>query len=360
MNLLPSDQKHYLFALRATALAALVTIVVDSSPLLASSAAQLPPAQVATAARGPQGRNIEEIRIIGNERFDSDTISFYMASRAGAPFDSATAELDYMSLFNTNWFYNLVMSWEEGANGGIVLVVDVQELPLLRQVRIEGTGKVSLRDFVERLALIERSVVINDPVDEQLLRDNIEVLTFMLQGDDGLQFVQIDLEVVESELGAGVDAIYRVIEGDSVRIALVQFEGNTVFSDQQLRWAMKRTAEHHFMSFLSKSDRYSRAGYEFDMVELQKLYHRNGYLEFDADEPRIEVFTEDRSLWFDDQERLAITIPIYEGTQYHIGDITIEGNTAFSDEELIREVGLQRGQILNIEGSSGGKQGARR
>ncbi len=349
MNLLPSDQKHYLFALRATALAALVTIVVDSSPLLASSAAQLPPAQVATAARGPQGRNIEEIRIIGNERFDSDTISFYMASRAGAPFDSATAELDYMSLFNTNWFYNLVMSWEEGANGGIVLVVDVQELPLLRQVRIEGTGKVSLRDFVERLALIERSVVINDPVDEQLLRDNIEVLTFMLQGDDGLQFVQIDLEVVESELGAGVDAIYRVIEGDSVRIALVQFEGNTVFSDQQLRWAMKRTAEHHFMSFLSKSDRYSRAGYEFDMVELQKLYHRNGYLEFDADEPRIEVFTEDRSLWFDDRERLAITIPIYEGTQYHIGDITIEGNTAFSDEELIREVGLQRGQILNIE-----------
>ena len=349
MNLILSDQTRYRLALRATALAGLVTLAMNSGALLAAAAPQLPPVQVAAADRGPQGRNIEEIRIVGNERFDVDTISFYMASRAGVPFDTATAQLDYMSLFNTNWFHNLVMSWEEGTDGGIVLIVDVDELPLLRQVRIEGTGKVTLQDFFERLNLVERLVVINDPVDEQLLRDNIEVLTFMLQGDDGLQFVQIDLEVVPSELGAGVDAVYSVIEGDSVRIASVQFEGNTVFSDQQLRWTLKRTAEHHFMSFLSKSDRYSRAGYEFDMVQLQTLYHRHGYLEFDADEPRIEVFTENRSLWFDDRERLAITIPIYEGTQYRIGEITIEGNTAFSDEELIDEVGLRPGDVLNNE-----------
>ncbi len=348
MNLLPSDQHRYFLAIRAVALTLLATFAVGPS-LLQAAPAQLSPAQVAAARPGPQGRNIEEIRIVGNDRFDTDTISFYMASRAGAPFDVATAELDYMSLFNTNWFHNVVMSWEEGTNGGVVLILEVDELPLLRQVRIEGTGKVSMQDFFERLALVERSVRINDPIDEQLLRDNIEVLTFMLQGDDGLQFVQIDLEVVPSELGAGVDAVYRVIEGDSVRIGLVQFEGNTVFSDQQLRWAMKRTAEHHFMSFLSKSDRYSRAAYEFDIVELSKLYHRNGYLEFDADDPRIEVFPEDRSLWFDDRDRLAITIPIYEGTQYHIGEITIEGNTEFSDAELIEEVGLRRGDVLNIE-----------
>ena len=349
MSPLPSNQRRYLFALRIAVLGTLVFLSVKPSSLLAAPATHLPPTPDASVQRDPTGRNIEEIRIIGNERFDSDTISFYMASRTGSPFDSNTAQLDYMSLFNTNWFHNLVMRWEEGSTGGIVLIVEVDELPLLRQIRIEGTSKVSVEDFSERLALVERTVTINDPIDEQLLRDNIEVLLFMLQGDDGLQFVQIDLEVLPSELGAGVDAVYSVIEGDSVRIALVQFEGNTVFSDQELRWAMKRTAEHHFLSFLSKSDRYSRAGYEFDMVELQKLYHRNGYLEFDADEPRIEVFPENRSLWFDDRDRLAITIPIYEGTQYRIGEISIEGNTAFDEAALIQAVGLRPGDILNIE-----------
>ncbi len=355
MNLFPTDQRCYFLALRAAALVATVLTLAGPPNVLfaataGTSAAQaVGSTQVAGTAQDPQGRIIEEIRITGTERFDTDTISFYMASRTGAPFDEATAQLDYMSLFNTNWFHNLVMSWEEGSAGGVVLIVEVDELPLLRQVLIEGTNKVKLQDFNERLNLIERSVRVNEPVDEQQLRENIEVLTFMLQGDDGLQFVQIDLEVEPSELGTGVDAIYRVIEGDSVRIALVQFEGNTVFSDQELRWAMKRTAEHHFMSFLSKSDRFSLAGYEFDIVELSKLYHRNGYLEFDADDPIIEIFTEDRSLWFDDRERLAITVPIYEGTQYRIGDITIEGNTEFSDEELLRDIGLRRGDILNIE-----------
>ncbi len=348
MNVLPIDQRGHLLVLRGATLVALVTLATLPSALWAAPG-ELEATQVVGAAQDPQGRNIEEIRILGTERFDVDTISFYMASRTGAPFDWATAQLDYMSLFNTNWFRNLVMSWEEGSAGGVVLIVEVDELPLLRQVRIEGTEKVNLEDFNERLALVERSVAVNEPVDEQQLRENIEVLTFMLQGDDGLQFVEIDLEVAPSLLGPGVDAIYNVIEGDSVRIALVQFEGNTVFSDQELRWAMKRTAEHHFMSFLSKSDRYSRAGFEFDMVELSKLYHRQGYLEFDVDDPRIEVFNENRSLWYDDRQRLAITIPIYEGTQYRIGKISFEGNSAFSDEVLAEEVGLRGGEILNIE-----------
>jgi len=295
------------------------------------------------------GRNVEEIHIVGNDRFDDDTIRFYLSTRVGRPFDTATAQLDYMSLFNTAWFKNLVMRWEEGSEGGIVVVVEVEELPLLRQVKIAGTDKVKVEDFLERLGLLQQQIEIDQPVNRQRLHENVEILILMLQGDEGLQFVQVDLQVIESELGGGVDAVYNVVEGDSVRIAMVTFDGNTVFSDQELRWMLKRTGEHHFMSFLNKNDRYSMAGYEADMMDVQQAYAKLGYLNFSYGEPEVEVFEEDRSLWFDDVRRLALTIPVFEGAQQFINEVRVEGNTHFTDEELLRAVGLQQGDVINAE-----------
>ncbi len=297
----------------------------------------------------PDGRDVEAIRIEGNDRFDDDTVRFYLSSRPGRPFDNATAQLDYMSLFNTGWFSNLMMRWEEGTEGGIVMVVEVTELPLLRQVLIAGTDKVEVEDFVERLGLLELQIEIDQPVNTQRLHDNIEILTLMLQGDEGLQFVQVDLQVIESEFGSGVDAVYNVVEGDSVRIALVKFDGNTVFTDQELRWMLKRTGEHHFMSFLNKNDRYSMAGYEADMVDVRQAYMKLGYLSFQYGEPDVEVFEEDRSLWFSGVRRLALTIPIIEGEQQFVNEVRVEGNTHFTDEELMKAVGLRSGDVLDAE-----------
>jgi outer membrane protein insertion porin family len=304
-----------------------------SNPLLLSLLSVAVPASAAAPQESglPDGRNIEAVRVEGNERFDDDTIRFYLSSRPGRPFDSATAQLDYMSLFNTAWFSNLVMQWEEGTAGGIVVVVEVKELPLLRQVKILGTDKVEVDDFMERLY------------------DNIEILSLMLQGDQGLQFVQVELEIPESELMGGVDAIYHVVEGDSVRIALVNFDGNSLFTDQELRWLMKRTGEHHFMSFLNKNDRYSMAGYEADMIDVRSAYMKRGYINFSYGEPRVEVFEEDRSLWYSDVRRLALTIPILEGEQQFVNEILVEGNTHFTDDELLRAVGLIQGDVLDAE-----------
>ncbi len=317
---------------------------------LAVAMALAPPGVLAAQEAGsPDGRNIEEIRVVGNDRFDADTILFYLSSRAGRPFDSAIAQLDYMSLFNTQWFEDLVMRWEEGSDGGIVLVVEVNELPLLRQLKIEGTDKVRVEDFLERLGLLDMQIEIDQPVNVQQLHDNIEILTLMLQGDQGLQFVQVEVETPESDLGNGVDAVYHVVEGDSVRIALVQFDGNTLFTDQELRWMMKRTGEHHFMSFLNKNDRYSMAGFEADMMDVSNAYRRLGYLNFTYGDPEIEVFEEDRSLWYDNVRRLALTIPIVEGQQQFINEVRVEGNTHFSDGELLEAVGFQPGDVLDME-----------
>ena len=212
--------------------------------------------------REPQGRTVEAIRVDGQHTVGEETFLFYLATRAGQSFDWTMARQDYQTLLNTNWFSDLILRWEEGTQGGVVLVLEVEEKPRLRQVRIVGTGKVDGDDLVERMEQLERPIAVDDFIDEQRLREADEILTLMLQGEGGLQFVQVTREIVDSELGAGVDAVFNVIEGDEVRISEVMFEGVTVFSQRELRWAMKRTNEHHFLSFINKSDRFSMAGFE--------------------------------------------------------------------------------------------------
>ncbi len=341
------------------AIALMLLLLALSSPAVAAATGARQPAlqqprggpSTAAAATGqdPQGRIVEEIRVIGNVRLDADTIRFFLASRPGAAFDWATARQDYLALYNTGWFRNLVMRWEEGTAGGVVLVIELEEKPLLREVRIEGTDKVKPDELFERMKLLDRPIVLNEAVDEKLLNDAIDVLQVMLQTDKGLQFVQIDLEIRSNPDGATADAVYHVIEGDEVRVAQVIFEGATVFSQKELRWALKRTGEHHFMSFLGKGDRFSMAAFEADMFEIGNMYRRKGYIEFDYGKPRVEIFNDERELWWNDKLRLAVTVPLYEGPQYRVGEIRVTGNTAFEDEELLKELDLEPGEILNVE-----------
>ncbi len=324
--------------------------IVLLSAVIAALAFAAPAGAVQTsqAPQEPQGRSVEAIRVEGNVRLDDATIGFFLAIRAGAAFDWETAQQDYMALYNTLWFRNLIMRWEEGEHGGVIVVIEVDEFPLLSAVRIEGTGAVDTDELFERMELLDRTLTLQEPVNESLLRDAKDILRVMLQSDKGLQFVQIDMALEESADGVAT-AVFNVIEGDEVRIAQVMFEGNTVFGQRELRWALKRTGEHNFMSFLSKNDRFSLGGYEADMVGITNMYFKKGYINFRYGDPRVEIFNDERELWWGDKLRLAVTIPIFEGPQFYVNELRVTGNTQFSSEELLSILDLESGEIMNVE-----------
>ena len=296
----------------------------------------------------PQGELVEAIRVEGNQSYPDETIHFYLATRVGAPFDWATVRQDFRVLLNTGFFDDLEMRWERSPDG-VVLIIRVIERPMLRSVRISGTEKIEAVDFLERMEELEFPFEMDKPLDRQALRRGKEVLTMMLQGEEGLQFVRVDMELIPAAGGAGVDAFYSVVEGDEVRIEQVYFEGATVFTQRELRWSMKRTSEHWFMSFLTKNDRFSWAGFEQDMLGLFNLYRKNGYLDFNYAEPEIEVYEVERPWFFDKTQRLFVTIPIQEGRQYRIGQFHIEGNTQFTEEQLLSLMPLESGDVADVE-----------
>ncbi|MCM3902106.1 MAG: outer membrane protein assembly factor BamA, partial [Pyrinomonadaceae bacterium] len=159
------------------------------------------------------------------------------------------------------------------------------------------------------------------------------------------------------EVSATSIAVTFVInEGDRVRVVDVQFEGNTVFSDGSLRGAMKYVKEAGLISRFKGQDILDREKLDVDLRLVDNYMRSKGYLQARHGEPRVEGVGPRRTGFFlplpflsSVDEGLRVTIPIIEGKIYRIGEMKIEGNSIFSEDQIRSIIGLNKGDVADGE-----------
>jgi outer membrane protein insertion porin family len=126
----------------------------------------------------------------------------------------------------------------------------------------------------------------------------------------------------------GMNITIPVSEGDQFKISSVEFSGNKVFSDDEIK---KRIT-------LIPNTPFSKANLRRDIFSISELYSENGYA--------IATVTPD--LIPDENARLVkVSLKIDEGDKYRIGKIEISGNTKTRDKVIRREVRLDEGDVFN-------------
>src|SRR6266403_2337374 len=202
----------------------------------------LPPS--ATHAQQPtQQRTVEDVQIIGRRRLRQEDILYYVQTRPGDPFSEAQIQRDLQTLLTLGFFDKVAsrVYHEEGPRGGVVVIFEVKELPIIRDLQFQGLHSVAESDLLK--AFRERRVGVSkesiyDPVKA---RNAIRVLKELLAAHG---HPNATVEEKRDEVSATSRAItFAVREGERVRVVEVQFEGNTVFSDGKLRDAMKYVKE---------------------------------------------------------------------------------------------------------------------
>jgi outer membrane protein insertion porin family len=119
-----------------------------------------------------------------------------------------------------------------------------------------------------------------------------------------------------------------VSEGVQFKISSVEFSGNKVFGDDEIK---KRIT-------LIPDTPFSKANLRRDILSISELYSENGYA--------IATITPD--LIPDETARLVkVSLKIDEGDKYRIGKIEISGNTKTRDKVIRREVRLDEGDVFN-------------
>ncbi|HZH31454.1 MAG TPA: outer membrane protein assembly factor BamA [Pyrinomonadaceae bacterium] len=301
-------------------------------------------------------RLVETVDIQGNRRNRDEDLLYYVTTRPNEPFNPDQVARDLKALNDLN-FFNKTRSrvlTTEGARGGIDVIFEVEELPVIRELQFKGLSSISesdvLKAFRERRIGVQKENLL-DPVK---INNAVRVIKELLAAT-GHPNATVERQIEEVSASSS-SVTFNVDEGDRVRVVEVEFEGNRNFKDGELRGAMKYVKEAGLITRFKSQDILDREKLDVDLRLIRNYMAGKGYLQGRPGEPRIEGLGRRRTgfilplpLLSSTDEALRITIPIIEGKIYRLGELKIEGNSIF-DEKVIRAViGLQKGDVASGE-----------
>ena len=294
------------------------------------------------------GQIIQGVEYQGLETLSEDTLEHYLLGRrTDEPRRLDLAELDrrIRKLWDRQLIDDIKVS-AEPVEGGVRLLVQLKERPILVSVDYVGMKRVNRSDILEQADRERIEVYENQPLQFGELR-RLKLAIEDLYKEKGYRFAEVSYSLEELSKGQR-RAIFTIDEGDKVKIGDIDFDGNTVFGDLRLRLSMRKTKESGLLSRITKKDIYNPAKIEEDLDKVRDLYRRAGYKDVLIGRPELDVKAKkpNAATIEDQKRRLAVTIPIEEGDRWRFGEITIEGNEVFSDEVLLRQFERPKGGWL--------------
>jgi outer membrane protein insertion porin family len=132
--------------------------------------------------------------------------------------------------------------------------------------------------------------------------------------------------------------VFQFDPGRKVKIEEIVFENAVAFSQRELRKVIK-TRRHWWMSWLTSSGKFETDQWDEDLEMLVQFYQDEGYIDFKI-----------REIEFEDSEddRMVIRLDLYEGYRYQVGNVTFEGTSIFTGDEIRRGVQVRNRAVAPV------------
>lgn len=270
---------------------------------------------------------VREIRVVGNRRLEPETVRSYMQISVGDTYSAGAADRSLTALFATGLFSDVRIDRE-----GNAVVVTVVENPVVSQVAFEGNSEVETSTLQGEVHLKPRSVFTRAKAqaDAQRILD-----VYRRQGRFA---ANVEPKLIELDQNR-VNVVFEITEGMATKVKGINFVGNNVFSDSQLR-DIVTTTESGWFDFLKGTAIYDPDRLNLDRELLRQYYLKNGYADARVVAGNAEL---DR-----DGSGFYITFAIEEGEIYHFGAVTIESSLAeVNAQGLYGELLTKDGQVYN-------------
>ena len=280
-------------------------------------------------APAAMGATVSRIDVSGNQRMDAESVRILSDVRVGDNVSAEGANQIAKRLQESGYFsrVNVRMS-------GNVLKIDIVEAPTVNLVTIEGNDEISTDDLKKELRLKSR-----DSYDESVIGADVQRMLTLYQRKG---FFGTTIEPQKIELDDNrVNVVYEIDEGHPTYIRRIDFKGNKVFRDRDLRDAIL-SREHAWWRFMTQFDVFDEDRILYDQQMLRQFYMRNGYVDMNVTDAN-GVFTPDRQYY-------SVTFTIDEGEKYDFGKITIKNPFPDVPDDILYDVvAMDDGDTYNID-----------
>jgi outer membrane protein insertion porin family len=285
------------------------------------------PAQAAASASGASQEMVVDVQIRGNKALPLSKILPHIRTRTGRPFDLERIEEDVRRLDHTHMFVN-VKTFSQQVPGGRIVIFDVVERPLLTDVLFLGCGAGIHQKTLRKEADIKKG----DPVDPFAIEEARRKLEEFYHTKG---FSNARITLLEGNKPEDRRAIFLIDEGTKQRIWKVKFIGNTIATDDRLQTQIK--SKPPFLVFFKGE--LDRKQLDEDRELLTAYYRGLGFFRARIGSPLVE---------FDEKEDWAtVTFVIDEGPRYKIRNVSVIGNSKYSNDQLMADLKLNNGAYFN-------------
>jgi outer membrane protein insertion porin family len=279
-----------------------------------------------------EGQTISEvsIRYRGAKTVDEQRLRDLMATRAGSPYRTERLDDDIKSLYESGLVDDV--RWLAEAEGDRVrLIAEVKT-----RAEWGGIGFLGNTVFTDQKLARESKLTPGGPLSDAAILEARRNIEAYYQGY-GYPDVVVSHRTQPTSQEGVEDLIFIIDEGVKNEVRRIRFEGNTAFTDLELRKEMK-TKEKGWFSWLTKSGRIEGDQLDEDLDAVLDYYRTRGYLRASSPGVRREPVA---------GGRVDLVIPIYEGERYTVTGVSFGPMSVFKPEELAPSLSLNAGDAYN-------------
>lgn len=284
---------------------------------------------LATAQDIFNGDSIADIRVEGNQRIEADTVLSYIQINPGDRFEADEVDRALKALFATGLFADVLFDRD-----GDILVVKLVENPIVNRLAFEGNRRIEDKVLQAEVQLRPRVVY----TAARAQADAKRILDIYRRS--GRFAATVEPKIIPLPQNR-VDLVFEISEGDITEVSRIDFIGNKIISDSELRGEIL-TKESAWYRFLSSSDTYDPDRITVDRESLRNFYLTEGYADFRVISSNAELSP--------DQKSFFITFTVEEGERYKFGPVNLKSSLKDLDPESLRsDVSTEEGDWYNAQ-----------
>ncbi len=274
----------------------------------------------------PRALTVQKITLqhVGQAAASDALIRANIRLKQGDPYSRKASDDDIHNLRNTGFFENVYVT-EKQVAGGVEVTYTLVSKPVVIEILFEGnTGGRKFRESKLRKKIRSRTgETLSRP---RIFSDTRAILKEYQKG--GYHQARVEYEVRHDEALGQAAVVFQVDPGRKVKIDDIVFENAVAFSQRELRKVFK-TRRRWWMSWLTGSGKFETDQWDEDLEMLTQFYQDEGYIDFKVREIKFG---------YPKEGRMVIRLDLYEGYRYQVGNVTFEGNTLFTEDQIRRGV----------------------
>ena len=286
-----------------------------------------------------EGRPIREVRLEGVRPEDEQLVRNQLRVQSGQPLRLPAVEGDLKRVNRLGRFKQMTAKIQPFEDESVVLIYVVVETPVVKAVQAVGNRQISDQDLAA-----EVDILVNTPIDPYAIDRTLRKIRELYKKKG---YYQADVTVDQKELDENNILLFRIREGERLKVTDIRFEGNEHIEEDLLRPKIKTETWGLFYDGVL-----DEVVLDQDLAEIIKYYKDRGYLDVRADR-RITPAPNGKEA--------IITFIVVEGPLYTLRSLRFEaqGNPdadadtpfqpVFTREQIAGLIPLKSGEVYSVE-----------